>query len=138
MNNNSETVIKELLKWLARNGGKYPRPGLRPTLGEIPYALKDALAAVRDSIPTDTLESLSRLAEIRNFLLPNTDAAQLNRAVGKAEEIEWVLACFGEHPYGGLPLADGTPFAAGAGHETGLTPEIGGGYPGGAGRTPPL
>lgn len=81
---------------------------------------------------------LSRLAEIRNFLLPNTDAAQLNRAVGKAEEIEWVLACFGEHPYGGLPLADGTPFAAGAGHETGLTPEIGGGYPGGAGRTPPL
>lgn len=64
MNNNSETVIKELLKWLARNGGKYPRPGLRPNLGEITYALKDALVAMRDSIPTDTLESLSRLAEI--------------------------------------------------------------------------
>lgn len=64
MNNNSETVIKELLKWLARNGGKYPRPGLRPNLEEITAALKDSLVAMRDSIPTDTLESLSRLAEI--------------------------------------------------------------------------
>ena len=64
MNNNSETVIKELLKWLARNGGKYPRPGLRPNLGEITYALKDALVAMRDSIPTDALESIVHLAEI--------------------------------------------------------------------------
>lgn len=81
---------------------------------------------------------LSRLSEIRHFLIPNTDAAQLNRAVGKAEEIEWVLACFGEHPYGGLPLADGIPFGGDAAQEAGQTPEIGGGYPGGTGSRPPL
>ena len=74
---------------------------------------------------------LSRLAEIRHFLLPNTDVAQLNRAVGKAEEIEWVLACFGEHPYGGLPLADGTPFGGGAAPGAESMPETGGGDPGG-------
>jgi hypothetical protein len=81
---------------------------------------------------------LMRLAETRHFLLPNTDGGVLNRAVGKAEEIEWVLACFGESPYGGLPLADGIPFGRDAAQEAGPTPEIGGGYPGGAGSRPPL
>lgn len=81
---------------------------------------------------------LMRLAETRHFLLPNTDGGVLNRAVGKAEEIEWVLACFGESPYGGLPLADGTPFAGGTESEAAQASESGGGYPGGSGSRPPL
>lgn len=64
MNNNSEIVIKELRKWLARNGGKYPRPGLRPNLDEIITALGDSLTYVRNSLPMDELESLVNLAEI--------------------------------------------------------------------------
>ena len=81
---------------------------------------------------------LTRLAEIRQFLLPTTDGAQLNRAVGKAEELEWVLARFGEIPYGGLPLADGTPSGGESGSGARPAPEIGGGYPGGTGSLPPL
>ena len=64
MNNNSEIVIKELRKWLARNGGKYPRPGLRPNLDEITMALGDSLMYMQNSLPTDALESLVHLAEI--------------------------------------------------------------------------
>lgn len=81
---------------------------------------------------------LSRLAEIRQFLLPNTDGAQLNRAVGKVQELEWVLAQFGELPYGGLPLADGIPIDGEAGAEARPASESGGGYPGGSGSRPPL
>lgn len=80
---------------------------------------------------------LTRYAEDRK-LLSLTDGHAINRGIGKVEEIEWVLGQFGEHPYGGLPLADGTPFG-GIGFADGLpAPEIGGGYPGGSGSRPPL
>lgn len=76
---------------------------------------------------------LERYAEIRLSLLPDTDGSRLNRAVGKMEELEWVLAMFGEAVYGGLPLADGTPARDdGRGGAWG-EPGIAEGYPGGSG-----
>lgn len=80
---------------------------------------------------------LARYAEDRQ-LLSSTDPNAINRGIGKAEEIEWVLAQFGEHPYGGLPLADGTSGVGDAAAEDALGAEIGGGYPGGSGSRPPL
>lgn len=76
---------------------------------------------------------IERYAEIRASLLPDTDGSRLNRAVGKMEELEWVLAMFGEAAYGGLPLADGTPVREGGPGGAWCAPGIAEGYPGGSG-----
>lgn len=80
---------------------------------------------------------LRRYAEVRQLFF-STDPNVVNRAVGKMEEIEQVLALFGEPLYGGLPLADGTSPEEIAQPDMGLDAEIGGGYPGGSGSRPPL
>ena len=72
---------------------------------------------------------LRRYAEVRQ-LFTSTDQGVINRAVGKMEEIEQVLALFGEPLYGGLPLADGTSPDETAPVDMGFAPQIGGGYPG--------
>lgn len=76
---------------------------------------------------------LERYAEIRTSLLPDTDGQRLNRTVGKMEELEWVLAMFGDAVYGGLPLADGIPSAEDGAAGAWGAPEIAEGYPGGSG-----
>ena len=80
---------------------------------------------------------LRRYAEVRN-LFPDTDPNVVNRAVGKVQELEWVLEQFGMPLYGGLPLADGTSADETADAALDLALEIGGGYPGGSGSRPPL
>ena len=81
---------------------------------------------------------LSRYADIRNIFSYTNDGNAVCRAVGKLQELEWVLERFGEPPYGGLPLADGTSDEGNAQDLGALAPEIGGGYPGGSGSRPPL
>ena len=80
---------------------------------------------------------LRRYAEVRH-LFPDTDPNVVNRAVGKVQELEWVLEQFGMPLYGGLPLADGTSADETAEAALDLALEIGGGYPGGSGSRPPL
>ena len=80
---------------------------------------------------------LRRYAEVRQ-LFPDTDPNVVNRAVGKVQELEWVLEQFGQPLYGGLPLADGTSADETAEAALDLALEIGGGYPGGSGSRPPL
>ena len=80
---------------------------------------------------------LRRYAEIRQLFL-STDAGVVNRAVGKAEEIERVLDLFGLPLYGGLPLADGIPDEETANAEEVLGAKIGGGFPDGFGIRPSL
>ena len=80
---------------------------------------------------------LRRYAEVRQ-LFASTDPNVVNRAVGKMEELEWVLEQFGMPLYGGLPLADGTSADETANAALDLALEIGGGYPGGSGSRPPL
>lgn len=80
---------------------------------------------------------LRRYAEVRQLFL-STDPNVVNRAVGKMEELEWVLDRFGTPLYGGLPLADGTSSEGTADASPDLALEIGGGYPGGSGSRPPL
>lgn len=80
---------------------------------------------------------LRRYAEVRQ-LFPATDPNVVNRAVGKVQELEWVLEQFGMPLYGGLPLADGTSADETASAALDLALEIGGGYPGGSGSRPPL
>ena len=75
---------------------------------------------------------LARYAENRK-LLSMTDANAINRGLGKAEEIEWVLEQFGELLYGGLPLADGTSALEKSLADITASAEIGDGYPGGSG-----
>lgn len=75
---------------------------------------------------------LKRYAEIRQ-LLPQTDGQLLNRAVGKMQEIEWVLERFGEPLFGGLPSANGISDEAIAAAGLDLGPKIAVGYPGGTG-----
>lgn len=72
---------------------------------------------------------LRRYAEVRN-LFPDTDPNVVNRAVGKVQELEWVLEQFGMPLYGGLPLADGTSADETAEAALGQALEIGGGDPG--------
>ena len=80
---------------------------------------------------------LARYAENRK-LLSMTDANAINRGLGKAEEIEWVLEQFGELLYGGLPLADGTSALEKSLADIAAGAEIGDGYPGGSGSRFPL
>ena len=80
---------------------------------------------------------LRRYAEVRQLFL-STDPNVAQRAVGKMEELEWVLDRFGTPLYGGLPLADGTSSEETANAALDLALEIGGGYPGGSGSRPPL
>ena len=75
---------------------------------------------------------LRRYAEVRQLFF-STDPAVVNRAVGKMEELELVLALFGEPLYGGLPLADGTSGAETAHPYDGVGAEIGSGDPAGCG-----
>lgn len=75
---------------------------------------------------------LKRYAEIRE-LLPQTDGPLINRAVGKMQEIEWVLERFGEPIFGGLPLADGISSEVIASAGIDLGPKIADDYPGGTG-----
>ena len=72
---------------------------------------------------------LKRYAEVK-MLMSNADPNAVIRAVGKAEELEWVLEQFGLPLYGGLPLADGTSGEETASAALDLALEIGGGYPG--------
>ena len=80
---------------------------------------------------------LRRYAEVRQ-LFQSTDPNVVNRAVGKMEELEWVLEKFGQPLYDGLPLADGTSDDETAGSGLPLAPEIGGGDPGGSGLPTPV
>lgn len=80
---------------------------------------------------------LRRYAEVRQLFF-STDPNVVNRAVGKMEEIEQVLALFGEPLYGGLPLADGTSADEIALADLGINTEIGGGYPGSFRQSTPV
>lgn len=80
---------------------------------------------------------LRRYAEVRQLFL-STDPNVVNRAVGKMEELEWVLDQFGTPLYGGLPLADGTSAEGTADASLDQVLEIGGDYPGSSGSRPPL
>lgn len=75
---------------------------------------------------------LRRYAEVRQLFF-STDPNIVNRAVGKMEELEYVLAMLGEPLYGGLPLADGSPSEETAVAEFGFGTKIVGGDPGGSG-----
>lgn len=96
--------------------------------------VEKAFASVAAGVDFDLIRYalLKRYAEIRN-LLPQTDGPILNRAVGKLQEIEWVLERFGEPLFGGLPLADGISDEAIAEAGLDLGPKIADGYPGGSG-----
>ena len=80
---------------------------------------------------------LRRYAEVRQ-LFSSTDPNVAQRAIGKMDELEWVLDRFGTPLYGGLPLADGTSDEETANAALDLALEIGGDYPGGSGSRPPL
>lgn len=73
---------------------------------------------------------LRRYAEVRQ-LFPDTNPNVVNRAVGKVQELEWVLEQFGQPLYGGLPLADETSAGETADTALNLALEIGGGDPDG-------
>lgn len=100
---------------------------------------KKAFAAVAAHQDFDLVRwaLLRRYAEVRQ-LFSSTDPGVVNRAVGKAQELEWVLEQFGLPLYGGLPLADETSADETADAALDLALEIGGGYPGGSGSRPPL
>ena len=89
----------------------------------------DALAAHQD-FDLVRWAILRRYAEVRQLFL-STDPNVAQRAVGKMEELEWVLDRFGTPLYGGLPLADGTSSEETANAALDLALEIGGGDPGG-------
>lgn len=98
-----------------------------------------AFAAISQSTNFDLVKwtLLKRYAEIKQLFL-STDPGIVNRAVGKAEEIERVLDLFGSPLYGGLPLADGIPDDENAQSAEALSTKIGGGYPDGFGSRPSL
>ena len=95
-----------------------------------------ALAAHRD-FDLVRWALLRRYAEVRQLFL-STDPNVVNRAVGKMEELEWVLEQFGQPLYGGLPLADGTSDEGTADAALDRALEIGGGDPGGSGLPTPV
>ena len=101
--------------------------------------LKKACVAIADSVDFDLVRwaLLRRYAEVKQLFV-STDPNVVNRAVGKMEELEMVLAMFGEPLYGGLPLADGTPDEETASDERDLRIEIEGGDPGGSGLSTPV
>lgn len=101
--------------------------------------LAKACRAIADCADFDVVRwaLLRRYAEVRQLFL-STDPAVVNRAVGKMEELELVLAMFGEPLFDGLPLADGTSAEGTAPTAPGLDTEIGGGDPGGSGLPTPV
>ena len=101
--------------------------------------LKKSCCAIADGVDFDLVRwaLLRRYAEVRQLFV-STDPNVVNRAVGKMEELELVLAMFGEPLYGGLPLADGIPDEETASSAHGLDAEIGGGDPGGSGLPTPV
>ena len=101
--------------------------------------LAKACRAIADGADFDLVRwaILRRYAEVRQLFL-STDPNVVNRAVGKMEELELVLAMFGEPLFDGLPLADGTPGEETVPAAQGLDAEIGGGDPGGSGLPTPV
>ena len=101
--------------------------------------LKKSCRAIADGADFDLVRwaLLRRYAEVRQLFF-STDPNVVNRAVGKMEELELVLAMFGEPLYDGLPLADGTSAMETASTGQGLDAEIGGGDPGGSGLPTPV